>query len=83
MQTTRLLLGSLTALLLATVATGCSALRVFFPSDHHDEIAPELPPQLARPAILVFSKTNGFINGMRDSLLWDGNAITGTDGLTL
>jgi type 1 glutamine amidotransferase len=39
---------------------GCNAMRVFFPSSHHDEIAPEIPDGMARPAVLVFSKTNGF-----------------------
>ena len=39
---------------------GCDSLRVFFPSSHHDEVAPTLPSALPRPAILVFSKTNGF-----------------------
>jgi type 1 glutamine amidotransferase len=39
---------------------GCDALRVIFPSSDHDEVAPELPEDLSRPAILVFSKTNGF-----------------------
>ncbi len=40
--------------------SGCDALRVFFPSSDHDEVAPELPAALGRPAVLVFSKTNGF-----------------------
>ncbi len=46
------------SLLVAT--TGCDAFRTFFPSSHHDEEAPELPADLGSPAILVFSKTNGF-----------------------
>lgn len=52
----------LALLLVATmvVATGCDALRTFFPSSHHDEEAPTLPADLGRPAMLVFSKTNGF-----------------------
>lgn len=43
-----------------SMLSGCNAFRVFFPSSHHDEAAPELPTGLERPAILVFSKTNGF-----------------------
>jgi hypothetical protein len=50
---------SLLAVTLTTL-TGCGAFRVFFPSDHHDEVAPALPANLPRPAVLVFSKTNGF-----------------------
>lgn len=40
--------------------SGCNALRVIFPSSDHDEVAPELPDDLAHPAVLIFSKTNGF-----------------------
>lgn len=40
--------------------TSCDSFRTFFPSSHHDEIAPEFPADFERPAILVFSKTNGF-----------------------
>jgi len=47
-------------LLSVVVLGGCDTLRVFFPSSDHDEVAPEMPEVLARPAILVFSKTNGF-----------------------
>jgi hypothetical protein len=48
-------------LLAAAIAlAGCNAYRAFFPSSHHDVTPPELPAGLARPAILVFSKTNGF-----------------------
>ncbi len=42
---------------------GCDTLRVFFPSSHHDAVAPSIPDDLAHPAILVFSKTNGFRHG--------------------
>ena len=45
---------------MTVVATGCDALRTFFPSSHHDEEPPTLPVELGRPAMLVFSKTNGF-----------------------
>ena len=48
------------AVLVGLSAMGCDSLRVFFPSSHHDEVAPELPADLGSPAILVFSKTNGF-----------------------
>ena len=40
--------------------SGCDSLRVFFPSSDHDEVAPVLPSDLMGPAVLVFSKTNGF-----------------------
>jgi type 1 glutamine amidotransferase len=36
------------------------AWNALFPSSEHDEVAPELPASLGSPAILVFSKTNGF-----------------------
>jgi type 1 glutamine amidotransferase len=36
------------------------AWHLLFPSDQHDTVAPELPKKLAKPAILVFSKTNSF-----------------------
>ena len=41
---------------------GCdlNAWRVVFPSSTHDTTAPELPAELARPSVLVFTKTNGF-----------------------
>ena len=51
------------AAILCLALAGCDAVRVFFPSDHHDEVAPELPARLGRPALLVFSKTNGFRHG--------------------
>ena len=51
----------LTLCCLAVVGlAGCDVVRVFFPSSDHDEIAPELPAGLEHPAILIFSKTNGF-----------------------
>lgn len=46
----------LSVLLLA----GCSSLRVFFPSKTYETIAPEVPAALSKPAVLLFSKTNGF-----------------------
>ena len=39
---------------------GCGVWRAFFPSHHHDRVPPELPAGLHAPAVLVFSKTNGF-----------------------
>jgi type 1 glutamine amidotransferase len=52
------------AALLAAAATlalaGCDALRVFFPSHEHETVPPELPAELTAPALLVFTKTNGF-----------------------
>jgi len=55
-------------LLLAIVLAGAAlfylwhtgAWYVLFPSSHHDTVAPGLPPDLPSPAVLVFSKTNGF-----------------------
>ncbi len=45
---------------LVSAFTGCNEWRVFFPAHDYDSVAPELPADLASPAILVFSKTNGF-----------------------
>ncbi len=36
------------------------AWSAFFPSSDHDLVAPALPADLGSPALLVFSKTNGF-----------------------
>jgi type 1 glutamine amidotransferase len=36
------------------------AWKLVFPSSQHDTVAPELPADLGSPAILVFTKTNGF-----------------------
>lgn len=41
------------------LVTGCSSLRVFFPSHDHDTEPPDVP-EMSRPAVLVLSKTNGF-----------------------
>lgn len=41
-------------------ASGCSAFRVFFPSKTYETEPPELPADLTAPAILLFTKTNGF-----------------------
>ncbi len=39
---------------------GCDILRVWFPSHEHETTPPELPAALTAPALLVFTKTNGF-----------------------
>ncbi len=44
----------------ALASTSCGALRAFFPSHEHDTAPPELPAELPAPALLVFTKTNGF-----------------------
>lgn len=40
--------------------SACDLVRTFFPSSDHDDVAPALPDDLGRPALLVFSKTNGY-----------------------
>jgi len=42
-----------------TLGAGCNAWRTFFPSHDHDEVAPSIPA-LAHPAVLLFTKTNGY-----------------------
>jgi len=39
---------------------GCDLMRTFFPSSAHAPVPPALPEQIKRPAVLVFSKTNGY-----------------------
>lgn len=46
--------------LLAMALAGCDGLRAVFPSSHHDTVAPDVPTPERRPAVLLFSKTNGF-----------------------
>ena len=66
MKWLRRILLALVALAAALVAAGLAALwftgawGAFFPSRNHDRVAPELPAQLARPAVLLFTKTNAF-----------------------
>jgi type 1 glutamine amidotransferase len=36
------------------------AWHLFFPSHHHDTVAPLIPEELVLPGVLVFSKTNSF-----------------------
>jgi len=52
---------SLAASVLVAVANvGCNELRVFFPAHDYETERPALPDALAHPALLVFTKTNGF-----------------------
>ena len=53
------------ALLLAVLVAlaGCDVLRLVFPAKVYETVAPELPSDLGEPAILVFTKTNGFRHG--------------------
>ncbi|MAE97390.1 MAG: glycosyl hydrolase [Deltaproteobacteria bacterium] len=46
--------------LVCLLAGGCSAWRTFFPSHSYETEPPELPANLGAPALLVFTKTNGF-----------------------
>ncbi len=45
---------------LALALSGCDVLRVLFPKHEYETAPPELPAGLAPPAVLVFTKTNGF-----------------------
>lgn len=36
------------------------AWKILFPSSEHDTLAPALPSDMARPAVLLFTKTNSF-----------------------
>jgi type 1 glutamine amidotransferase len=55
-----LLLGALVGLSLLGFIWYVGAWGVVFPSHQHDTVAPVLPAGLESPAVLVFSKTNGF-----------------------
>lgn len=46
--------------LVAGLAWYSGAWNALFPSSDHDTVAPVLPVELTSPAVLVFSKTNGF-----------------------
>ena len=50
----------LLALILLGSLSGCSVLGAFFPSDAKESVPPQLPDALQRPALLLFTKTNGF-----------------------
>jgi type 1 glutamine amidotransferase len=39
---------------------GCDVLQAFVPSDAKETVPPVLPDDLGRPALLLFTKTNGF-----------------------
>jgi type 1 glutamine amidotransferase len=45
---------------LVSALAGCDSLRVFFPKKEYETTPPELPAELSAPAILLFTKTNGF-----------------------
>lgn len=52
---------SLVGLLVACfLVGGCSVYRAIVPKVDYDEVPPELPGNLSRPAILVLTKTNAF-----------------------
>ncbi|NQZ99155.1 MAG: ThuA domain-containing protein, partial [Myxococcales bacterium] len=42
------------------VIRSIGAWNLVFPNRTHETVAPELPEDLASPAVLVFTKTNGF-----------------------
>jgi type 1 glutamine amidotransferase len=57
------LLGILLAVLALVAWIGPQAYRALYPKHDHDQVAPAVPTSFPRPAILVFSKTNGFRHG--------------------
>ena len=63
----RILKWALIVLLLLILALavwiGPSAYRAMYPSREHDTVAPAVPASFPKPAVLVFSKTNGFRHG--------------------
>jgi len=54
------LVASIMAIIALAVIWQVGAWNLVFPSAHHDTVAPKLPPSLASPGILLFTKTNGF-----------------------
>lgn len=54
------MLRAISLLILLSFPLGCNAWRSFFPSHAYETEPPELPSDLVAPAILVFTKTNGF-----------------------
>ena len=54
------LLMSIMAMVALAAIWQVGAWNLVFPSVHHDTVAPQLPPRLASPGILLFTKTNGF-----------------------
>ena len=59
-------------LLFATTLAGCNVYRAMNPSTHTDSTPPRLPDALPAPAILVYTKTNGFRHGeaIRAGVAW-------------
>ena len=55
-----LLLGTLLVAVALFGIWKIGAWNILFPSTSHDTVPPAIPSDLARPAVLVFSKTNGF-----------------------
>ena len=72
----RILKWVLIALLLLAVAIaiwiGPQAYRAMYPSHEHDTVAPAVPAAFPHPAVLVFSKTNGF---RHDEAIAAGNVM--------
>jgi type 1 glutamine amidotransferase len=60
MHSLRILLVAVCLSSVLAASAGCGAWRVFFPSHAHETVPPELPESLPAPAVLIFSKTNGF-----------------------
>ncbi len=53
-------IAGLIPLLAMTSLLGCNPWRAFFPAHIYETKPPELPSDLGGPALLVFTKTNGF-----------------------
>ncbi len=72
----RILKWALIALLLLVgvlaVVIGPSAYKALYPSHEHDTVAPPVPASFPHPAVLVFSKTNGF---RHDDAIAAGNVM--------
>ncbi len=47
-------------LLAAMLLSGCAGMRAIWPSSHHHTTPPAMESEMQRPAILIYSKTNGF-----------------------
>jgi len=62
MRALKILFGLVAALLLVLLflAWQIGAWNLLFPNTDHDTVAPPLPAALQAPAVLVFTKTNGF-----------------------
>lgn len=62
MRALKILFGLVAALLLVLLflAWQIGAWNLLFPNTDHDTVAPPLPATLQAPAVLVFTKTNGF-----------------------